>query len=341
MPKRLDNFFRKSITTANLLDAYKRAAKGKISNKEVIIFEMNLGSNIYNILKDIYYDKYKMGIYRKFIIYEPKKREIMSLPFKDRVVHQWYVESFINPIFYPKLINDTYAYIEGRGVHKAIKKLQHYMKSKYKINPDYYILKCDIRKFFYSINKQILYEIIERKIQDQDFLNFTKKLIFDGTGKVKIPIGNYTSQWFANIYMNELDHYIKEKLNVKYYIRYMDDFVMLLDSKQESKEILEKIKIFLKEKLELELNSKTNYFKNKQGVNFCGYKIYNNKIYIVKGNKRKIFRKVRKWNKLYHEKKLDLYRAADSLKSWEGHASHCTSDGIIKSVETKCEWIYK
>lgn len=205
-----------------MLKAYERAAKGKHNDKEVILFDMNLGENIYNILNDIYNKKYKMGIYRKFIIYEPKKREIMSLPFRDRVVHQWYVEEFIKPIFLPQLITDTYACIENRGVHKAIEKLQYYMKIKYKHNKDYYILKCDISKFFYNIDKEILYKIISKKVKDKDFLEFTKKLIFDGTGKVKIPIGNYTSQWFANIYLNELDHFVKEKLGIKFYIRYMD-----------------------------------------------------------------------------------------------------------------------
>ena len=205
-----------------MFEAYYRAAKGKYNNKEVILFDMNLGSNLYQIANDIYNNRYKMGIYRKFTIYEPKKREIMSLPFRDRVVHQWYVEEFIKPIFLPKFIKDTYACIENRGVHKAVNMLKEYTDLMYKKNHDFYILKCDISKFFYNINKEILYNIILKNVKDQDFLNFTKKLIFDGTGKIKIPIGNYTSQWFANIYLNEMDHYIKENLNIKYYVRYMD-----------------------------------------------------------------------------------------------------------------------
>ena len=323
-----------------MLEAYKRAAKGKSSNKEVILFGMNLGSNLYEITNDIYNDRYKMGIYRKFVIYEPKKREIMSLPFRDRVVHQWYVEEFIKPIFLPKFIDDTYACIENRGVHKAIKKLKQYTNLKYRKNQDYYILKCDISKFFYNINKEILYNIILRSVKDKDFLSFTKKLIFDGTGKIKIPIGNYTSQYFANIYLNVLDHFVKEKLKIKYYVRYMDDFVLLLEDKESCKRTLEILKKFLEERLELKLNKKTNYFRGSQGVNFCGYKIRKNKIYVVNNNKKKIYRKVRKWNKLYRANKLDLMRAGQSFTSWQGHAKHCQNERFIKLVISKCEWIY-
>ena len=116
---------------------------------------------------------------------------------------------------------------------------------------------------------------------------------------------------------------------------------MLLDTKEECKNILKKIKIFLNEKLELKLNSKTNYFKNNQGVNFCGYKIRKNKIYIVNSNKRKIYKKVKKWNKLYKEKNLDLMRAGQSFTSWKGHAKHCKNERFIKKVTSKCEWIYQ
>ena len=340
MPKRVNNIFKKKIKLRNMLQAYERAAKGKKDNKEVILFEMNLGSNILEILEDIYNGRYKMGIYRKFTIYEPKKREIMSLPFRDRVVHQWYVEEFIKPIFFPGLITDTYACIENRGVHKAIKKLYEYMRKKYKTNSEYYILKCDISKFFYNIDKEILYSIIKRKIKDKDFLIFTKKMIFDGTGKVKIPIGNYTSQWFANIYMSKLDHYIKEELKVEFYVRYMDDFVLLLNTKEESRKILNCIKEYLKTELKLELNQKTNYFKNKQGVNFCGYKLKNNGIFVKKENKLKMYRKINKWNKLYRKTDLNLYEAANSLIAWQGHVSHCTNGkNLTKHVVKKCEWI--
>ena len=224
---------------------------------------------------------------------------------------------------------------------RAVKNLNKYMKRKYRENPDYYILKCDISKFFYSINKKILYSIIESKVKDRDFLEFTKKIIFQrSSSNTGIPIGNYTSQYFANIYLNELDHYIKEKLKVKYYVRYMDDFVLLLDNKEESKEILEKIREFLSKNLRLSLNKKTNYLKNKQGVNFCGYKLKGTQITLLKKSKKKIYKNVRIWNNQYRAKNLDFKKTIMQLNSWQGHASHTTKIGLIKDVLNKCEWLY-
>lgn len=172
-----------------MIEAFNRAAKGKKTNKEVIMFEMDLANNVTSILKDIYSKNYRVSEYRKFVIYEPKERVIWSLPFKDRVMHQWYVEEFIKSIFLPKFIDDSYACIEGKGLHQAISKLQNNMKKMYKKNKDYYILKCDIAKFFYSINKGKLYNIIERGVKDKEFLDFTKKIIYENTSKeIGIPI---------------------------------------------------------------------------------------------------------------------------------------------------------
>lgn len=341
MSKRLNNIFRQKIKFKNIYEAYRRASILKHKNKEVILFEMDLAQNLYDILKDLYFQKYKPGIYRKFVVYEPKKREIMALPFRDRVVQQWYVEEFIRPIFIPKLIIDTYACIPGRGLHQAIKKLQLYMQQMKRKNEEYYILKCDVAKFFNNIHKDILYKLIERKIKDKYFLECTKHILFDGTYKVGIPIGNYTSQFFANIYLNELDHYVKEKLRVKYYIRYMDDFILLLSSKEEAILMKEKIQEFLEKKLKLSLNKKTNYFKNKQGVSFCGYHVYNNKIVLLNQNKKKIYKKVRNWNYLYSKGELDLFEAAQSLIAWIGHASAADSYEYIEKIKKKCDWYYK
>jgi hypothetical protein len=241
----------------------------------------------------------------------------------------------------PKFISTTYACIPKRGVHLAINKLLEYMKTEYKTNKNFYILKCDISKFFYNIDKKILYGIVSSAVKDKDFLEFTKRLIFDGTGKVKIPIGNYTSQFFANIYLNELDHFVKEQLKVKYYVRYMDDFIMVLPNKAECKKILAEVKKFVEETLHLTLNKKTNYFANSQGVTFCGYRIFLNRKYLAKVNKKKIYKRVKKWNELYAKKELDILKTKDSLISWIGHAKHCSDNILIENVKNKCDWIYK
>ena len=146
-------------------------------------------------------------------------------------------------------------------------------------------------------------------------MKFTHDLIFCEDKDKEIPIGNYTSQYFANIYLNELDHFVKEKLRIKYYIRYMDDFVLLLNSKEEAKDIKDKIEKYINENLHLEFNKKTNYFPNKNGVKFCGFRIYTNKILLKNDNKKKIYKRVRKWNNLYIKNEIDLEKTYNSLKS--------------------------
>lgn len=158
-------------------------------------------------------------------------------------------------------------------MHKACLEVQQAMLHCKRIWKEYYILKMDIRKYFENINKDILFKILLKKIKDKKLIWLIKEILYSNKGERGLPIGNYTSQMFANIYLNEADQYIKNELHCKYSFRYMDDEIILLKTKQEAKEVLEKIQKFLQEKLELELNSKTQIFKNKQGVNFCGYKI--------------------------------------------------------------------
>ena len=340
MPKSLNNIFYDKLKFSKMLKAYERASKNKHKCKEVITYELDLASNIIDTLKQLYAGVYKVGNYRQFRIYEPKERIIQSLPFRDRIVQQWYVEEFIKPIFIPKFIQDTYACLEDRGVHKAVKKLNKYMYEYNKINRDFYVLKCDVSKFFYSINKQRLYEILNRYVKDKAFMKLTKDLIYHDRNEVGIPIGNYTSQYFANIYLNELDHFVKEKLKIKYYVRYMDDFVLLLEDRNQCRVILEEIKEFLDKNLGLKLNKKTNYFRNSQGVNFCGYKIFKTHIMLKKENKKKIKIKIKNWNKLYHKKELDLRETTLKLNSWIGHAQNADTFFLVNKMIRSCDWLY-
>ena len=174
-------------------------------------------------------------------------------------------------------------------------------------------------------------------------LEFTKKLIYDKTGyKIGIPIGNYTSQYFANIYLNELDQFVKHTLHIKYYVRYMDDFVILLKTKQECKNVLNTITKFLKNNLSLELNEKTRYYPYKMGVDFCGYRIYTTHRLLRRSSKKKILKKVRIWNKQWHDNRnLDCKKTIASVYSWRGHASHCNSYKLQEKVLDKCDFLYR
>lgn len=172
-----------------MLSAHLRARKQKTMKKELILFEMNLENNLTNLLNQLKTGRYRIGNYRTFYVTEPKLRKIQALPYVDRIVHQWYVEEFIKPYIVPKFIKDTYACIVGRGTHEAVKAIQHYMQVYQRNVGDYWILKCDIRKYFYSINPNILFSILKKQISDKKLLDFTYHLIFDKrSDPVGIPI---------------------------------------------------------------------------------------------------------------------------------------------------------
>ena len=322
MCKSIKKQFYNKLTYLKLLEAHDRAKQGKTNKKEVILFEMDLETNVMNLYRNLKNGTYKMGKYREFTIYEPKERIIKALPYVDRIVHQWYIEEFIKPFIVPKFVTSSFACLENKGTHAAVKTLQKYMRLMKKKNPDYYVLKCDIKKYFYTINKNILFNIMKSYISDKKLLQLTEIFIFDNNDVKGIPIGNYTSQFFANIYLDKLDHLIKDKLRVKYYVRYMDDFVLSLNNKEEAKQILKEITEFLEKKLDLELNKKTRYYPNKLGIDFCGYKIYDTHIKIRKRSIVKIKRKIKVWNNLYAQDKLDFHNFLLCFNSFKGHIKH-------------------
>lgn len=325
-----------------MLQAHHRARKHKSYKDEVIKYELNLENNIVNLLNNLRDGTYRLGKYFTFKIYEPKERYIQALPYKDRVVHQWYVEEFIKPYIVPRFIHTTFACLSNKGTHKAVEEVQRQMRI-YKRNfGDFWILKCDIKKFFYSINPCILFDIMKKYISDPQLLHLTQILIFNGPvnkQQVGIPIGNYTSQFFANIYLNELDQYIKRELKVKYYTRYMDDFVLILKTKSECISIKKKIEKFLNQKLNLELNAKSRYYPYKMGVNFCGYRIFTTHRLLRTSSKKKIKKNVKKWNRQYANDSLNFAYTMQSINSWLGHSSHCNSYKLQQKVLNSCDFL--
>lgn len=323
MPRSLKEKYDEHLTFDALLEAHQRASKTKRNSKEVIKFEIDLESNLANLYKQLKNGTYEMGKYREFIITEPKTRIIRSLPYVDRIVHQWYIYEFIKPYIVPRFIHDTYACIEGRGTHLAIDTLQKYMRKMRRKYGSYYIVKCDIKGFFYNIDKDVLFAILKRLIRDQKLLALTHKFIYEKSSDKKgLPIGNYTSQYFANIYLNGLDHYLKEKRRLSYYVRYMDDFICLVETEEEAKEILASIRDYVEEKLHLELNEKSEYFLNHFGVEFCGFHIYEDYRMLRKRSRKKMSKKIKKWNQLYQAGALDLKEVLTSWNAWIAHSSH-------------------
>lgn len=294
MSKSIKKCFDDKLTIDNLILAHERAKKNKSNRYELLKFEVDLESNIISIMDSLTNGSYRLSRYREFTIYEPKERIIRCLPYKDRIVQQWYIYEFIKPYIIPRLINSTCACIDNRGTHFAVKLLQSYMRIMKRRYNNYYILKLDIKKYFYNIDKDILYNIMKGYINDKKILWLTKIFIYDDDSKKGIPIGNYTSQYFANIYLSIVDKYIKEELRVKFYVRYMDDMVILVSNKLECKILFNKIKNILNDKLCLELNKKSRYYPSDMGIIFCGYKIYETHILIKNSNKYRIKKIIKK-----------------------------------------------
>ena len=217
-------------------------------------------------------------------------------------------------------------------MHKASKDLQLAMRKYKKRFENYYILKMDVTKYFPNIDKRILWDILKRKIKDKKLLWLTREILLSTKGMLGLPLGNYTSQMFANIYLNELDQYAKHNLKCKYYFRYMDDVVILCKNKEEAKQRLEKISIFLRDKLKLTLNSKTRIFKDIQGVNFCGYKINERRLKIRHTSKCRMKRKLKKYTKLLKEEKITISDIQRSIAGWLGYVKHADSYNLRKSM---------
>lgn len=236
----------KKLTYESLMKAHYLSRKGKGYRKEIILFNMKQEEYILWLYKQLENQTYRHGGYIIFYVTEPKLRRIEKSRYIDRIVHRWVVDSFLNPHYLKTLIPTTYACIKERGMHKASLDLQKAMLRCKRKWGNYYILKMDIKKFFDHIDKDILLNILKRKIKDKKLLWLLEEIIYSNCSEEErqdislkrkgMPIGNYTSQTFANIYLNELDQYIKHKLKCKYYFRYMDDGVVLLQNKQEAKE---------------------------------------------------------------------------------------------------------
>ena len=293
---------------------------------------MNLEGEILRLEEALRYGRYKPQKYKEFKIYEPKERTIMASPYTDRVVHQWYVENFIKPYFVPQFITTSYAGIENRGMHKASKDVQNAMRIAKKSWNEYYILKMDVTKYFQNIDKRILWDILKRKIKDKKLLWLTRTILLSTEGMKGLPLGNYTSQMFANIYLNELDQYAKHRLKCKFYFRYMDDIVILCKNKLVAQDNLEKLTSYLSKNLKLTFNSKTRIFKDIQGVNFCGYKINEHKLKIRNSSKYRMQRKLRLYTKKLKNEEITLPEIQKSIAGWLGYVKHADSYNLRKSM---------
>jgi retron-type reverse transcriptase len=328
------NLWEQVVDFENVYRAYRAAARGKRYRQESLDFKYQLEDNLCTIVNELVWDMYQPSPMRQFFVLEPKKRLISAPAFRDRVIHHALCQ-VIEPIFERRFINSSFACRVGHGTHTAMQYTLHCVQQ-WRM---YYVLKGDITQFFPSVNHEILKQIISRAIRDKKVLHLIDIIIRsyespeqDGRG---IPIGALTSQLFANIYLDQLDHYLKEVCQVTYYARYMDDFVIVHRDKKLLQGLLCKIEEYLHEHLKLNLNPKTGIFPGKQGIDFCGYRIWPTHVKPRKSTVMRAKKRLKKMISTYKTNPEILEHAKASLNSFLGYIKHCSGFRTTKSLLQK------
>lgn len=329
--KTVNGIWQQVIDFDKLYAAYLRAAIGKRFSFESMKFRTRLEENLIQIQNELIWRMYKPLPLRMFTIYEPKERKISAPAFRDRVVHHSLVAA-IEPAFERRFISDTYACRKGRGTHCSMLNMLEFTRSAKREWGSYWVLKCDVKKFFPSISHEILKATIRRTISDKEVLYLIDTII-DSAGENRrgIPIGALTSQLFANIFLDPLDHYVKETLSMKYYARYMDDFIILGKTKESMRATLESITQFLKDDRDLVLNHRTGIWPGRHGIDFCGYRIWPTHVLPRKRTVHNVKKRLKSIAKRYPAK--EAFEAADKvLISFLGYIRFCSGKRITDSV---------
>lgn len=338
------------ISPQSLFRAWEIFKSDKKNKPDVAEFELNLEQNIFNLFRDLKNETYKHGPYKGFWIHDPKIRRINKAIVRDRVLHHA-TFSVLNKIFEPTFINESYSCRINKGTHKGVEKVANMLRETSKNNTrQCYALKCDVRKFFDSVDHQTLKDILNRKIKDQKAFSLMEEIIesyeksgtcerksktltlFTANTSKGVPIGNLTSQIFANIYMNEFDQFVKHGLRVKNYARYTDDFMIISEDKKYLEELLFKLQDFLSERLKLELHpNKISIRKFHEGIDFLGYVIFPHYILVRAKTKKKIERNMKKRMQEYKSGILSEDNLKSSLHSYLGVLSHANTYEFTQS----------
>jgi RNA-directed DNA polymerase len=309
--RRHGDLFKTIVDTDNLRLAYLRARKGKMWQRQIKAFDANVENNLQVIRQGLIDNTFHTSAYHVKTIHEPKEREIHVLPFNpDRIV-QHAVMNVLEPIWESFFIDDSYACRKGKGVHAGSTRTMEFVRR------NSYCLKCDIRKFYPSIHHDTLFEIVQRKIKCPDTLRLLRDIIYSVEGEQNVPIGNYTSQWFGNLYMNELDQYLKHAWKIKDYIRYCDDFLLFHNDKGFLNSAKQAITSFLQEKLKLRL-SKDALFPVSQGVDFLGYRHFRSYILLRKSTVKRMKKRIARLIRMACAGQISAEYITSSLASTKG-----------------------
>lgn len=317
-----NNLYEEIISLKNLIFAWKKARKGKTKLNYVLDFEANLAYNLKILHDELKNLKYFPLPLKTFILRDPKTRKISKSFFRDRIVHHAIIK-VIEPLFDKSFICDSCANRSGKGTLYALRRFEKFqIKTTHNFSKEAFCLKADIKHYFQEIDRNILFSIFEKKIRCNKTLYIIKSILWNFEGIKGIPLGNLTSQFFANVYLNELDQFVKHKLKVKYYIRYVDDFVILHSSKKQLDLWKEEIIRFLGEILKLELHSdKSRIISLSNGVNFVGFRVF----YFFKIPRKRNLKNMKRKIILYNNRELFSDKFFESFEGWNAYVKWSNS----------------
>lgn len=344
--KRHGGLWAQVVDFGNLYRAYRRARMGKGGRADVIRFDAHLEHDLFRLRDELRSGEYRCGAYRQFTLYERKPRLISAAPFRDRVVHHA-VMGVIEPLLDKRFIYDSYACRAGKGVHAAVDRYQGWAQR------NRYALKLDIQRYFPSVDHDILKAQLRRYLKDPDVLNLLDRIIdhspsaasdiaavyFEGDDlftpsghRTGLPIGNLTSQLFANLYLNGFDHHVKEKLGASCYLRYVDDMIVLGDSKQALWDLLGQFEAALA-KLRLRLHPRKQHLcPTLDGLDVLGFRVFPGHRELRADNATRFARKLRAMARAYAAGRYSLDDFRPSIRSWLGHAKHADTAALSAHI---------
>jgi retron-type reverse transcriptase len=344
--KAFRKIFSRVCAFENLYRAFRRARRGKRDREEVAAFEYDLEANLFGLQTELETGTYRPGPYCNFWVREPKRRKISAAPFRDRVVHHALCQ-VIEPIFERCFIHDSYACRLKKGTHRAVDRCQAFAR-RYR-----YVLKADIRKFFPSVDHAVLLDLLAKRLADPRVMELIRQILKSGEGVLAdeyvmqwfpgddllarfrprgLPIGNLTSQFWANVYLNSLDQFIKRRLNCRAYVRYVDDFLLFSDDKAQLHRWKEEIMAFLGG-LRLALHvRKSVVFPVSEGIDFLGYRVFAARRRMRRTTVRRFTRRLRSLQEGHRGGRIPIQQVSQSIQSWVAHCRHAQTFRLRRAI---------
>lgn len=334
------NLYPKLCDYDNLLLAFNKAKKRKGKKEYVKRFEKNLNSELFKLQWELLTGIYKPAPLTTFTVRDPKTRKISASHFRDRVVHHA-ICNLIEPIFESRFIHDTYANRKGKGTSGILKRFDSFKEK----NKNGFALKADIRHYFENVNHEILLSILEKRIKDKELLDLISLILKNHKGETQgigMPLGNLTSQFFANVYLGELDYFIKHELKAKYYMRYVDDFIILDKNRAHLEKQKQQIESFLESKLKLALHpDKTKIIPTNAGVPLVGFRIFEKHKLLKKSNKLRFFRRLENYREGLADGTITKEHIKLGISGWEGYAKMGDTFKLREKIREEIESLLK